>query len=64
MPQPPPQTDEAGAPVDVVTLISHGSIVLRCRGPQLSFDLEWCLNVSSELSGLACAIRMASWLAG
>lgn len=42
------QTDDSGAPVDVVTLVSHGSIVLRCRGPQLSFDLEWCLNVSSE----------------
>lgn len=42
------QVDESGAPTDVLTLVSHGSVVLSCRGPQLSFDLEWCLNVSSE----------------
>lgn len=58
------QTDSSGAPVDVVTLVSHGSIVLRCRGPQLSFDLEWCLNVSSEcVCWGACPIwtRQISW---
>ena len=75
---PPPctivQRDEAGAPIDVVTLVSHGSIVLRCRGPQLNFDLEWCLNVSSELGlltmhgvggqwSLAQVAGVAGWLA-
>ncbi|PRW44238.1 Arginine repressor [Chlorella sorokiniana] len=57
-------TDEAGSPLDVVTLISHGSIVLRCRGPLLSFDLEWCLNVSSFTGWLPLACPKREWANG
>lgn len=35
------QVNEEGRQVDVMTLMSHASIVLRCRGPALDFDLEW-----------------------
>ena len=32
--------------MNVMTLMSHASILLSVKGPQLSFDLEWCLGVS------------------
>lgn len=56
--------DERGDPVDVLTLVSHGSIQLHVRGPQLTFALEWCLNVSGFTGWLPYAFLNREWATG
>lgn len=42
------QEDEHGRPLDVLTLMSHGSIVLSVAGPLLDFKIEWCISVAGK----------------
>lgn len=63
LPHPQPGGDAAGSQ-DVTTLISHASIRLRCRGPALDFDLEYCLAVAGFTGWLSFAQPARPWLLG
>ncbi|KAL4428258.1 hypothetical protein ABPG75_002347 [Micractinium tetrahymenae] len=56
--------DERGKPLDVLTMVPHASLLLRSRGPQLTFDLEWCLNVRGGTFWLPYAFVDRPWATG
>eukprot|EP00887_Chlorella_sp_A99_P003631 scaffold7.g3631.t1 len=59
--------DEQGQEASVMTLMSHGSVLLSVRGGPLrllNFDLEWCLGVSGFTGWLPYAFADRVWATG